>query len=135
MTYFVTDLQAVEPEALEQVEGITVEVEPGLDSMGFPRVTVRGETREGLLAYVARQWGDETGTPSDQDWFDEWVVQRVEQVSETRTVLVHLNVQVPGTDDRDADAIADAVMAALEVGSDDESVADLKVVCPMAEEV
>lgn len=52
-----------------------------------------------------------------------------------RTVLVHLNVEVPDEDERDADAIADALLGALEVGSDDESVRDLKVVAPLAEDV
>jgi hypothetical protein len=52
-----------------------------------------------------------------------------------REVLVHLNVEVPATDTRSADEIANAVMGALEVGQDDDSVRDLKIVCPLADEV
>lgn len=51
-----------------------------------------------------------------------------------REVLVHLNVAVPDGDQRDADQIRDAVMGALEVGSDDESLHGLEIVCPLAEE-
>jgi len=53
----------------------------------------------------------------------------------TRTVLVHLNVEVPGWDGRTANQIADAILAAIEVGQDDETVRDLKVDAPLAEEV
>jgi hypothetical protein len=52
-----------------------------------------------------------------------------------RTILVHLNVEAPASDQRSADEIADALLAALEVGSDDDRVRDLKVVCPMAEAI
>lgn len=38
----------------------------------------------------------------------------------TRTVLIHLNVTVPDGDDRNADEVADAVLAAIEVGSDND---------------
>jgi len=54
---------------------------------------------------------------------------------EPRTVLVHLNVAVPAADQRDADEIADALMAAFEVGSDDETVYYLKPTVALAEEV
>lgn len=53
----------------------------------------------------------------------------------TRTVLVYLNVEVPEADDRSADQIADAILAAIEVGSDADEVRDLAVVCPLAEEI
>lgn len=53
----------------------------------------------------------------------------------TREILVHLNVEVPANDSRSADEIADAILAAYEVGSDNEIVSDLTVVCPLAEEV
>ena len=52
-----------------------------------------------------------------------------------RTILIHLNVTVPDGDEREADEIAKAVMAAIEVGSDDESVSELEVTCTLAEEV
>lgn len=52
-----------------------------------------------------------------------------------RTILVHLNVEVPDEDDRSADQIADALLGALEVGGDDDSVRDLKVIAPLAEDV
>lgn len=42
-------------------------------------------------------------------------------------MLVHLNVSVPATDDRTSDEIGEAIAAALEVGSDDDSVRDLGV--------
>jgi hypothetical protein len=53
----------------------------------------------------------------------------------TRTILVHLNVDVPEPDSRTANEIADALLGAIEVGSDDDSVRELGVVCLMAEEV
>lgn len=52
-----------------------------------------------------------------------------------REILMHLNVAVPDGDVRTPDQIADAVMAAAEVGSDDDSVRDLEVVVAMVEEV
>lgn len=52
-----------------------------------------------------------------------------------RTVLVHLNVEVPDTETRTADQIADAILSALVVGGDDESVWELDIVCPLAEEL
>lgn len=56
-------------------------------------------------------------------------------MSGAREVLVHLNVAVPAGDERDADQIRDAVMGALEVGSDADELRGLEIVCPMAEEV
>jgi hypothetical protein len=52
-----------------------------------------------------------------------------------RTILVHLNVEIPVTDKRDPDDIADAIMDAFEVGSDDDSVRDLFPKITLAEEV
>lgn len=51
-----------------------------------------------------------------------------------RTVLVHLNVEVPAGDPRTPNQIADAIIGALEVGSDDDSVRDLKPLATLAEE-
>jgi hypothetical protein len=75
LMFAVTDLQAVEPEALEASAGIRVEVDEELDSMGFPRVSVFGETRDQVIAYVRDQWGDD-----DPQWFAEYVVARVEEI-------------------------------------------------------
>lgn len=112
MRYFVRYLQAVEPEQLpEKPEGIAVDVVETHDEMGFPRVDVSGSSRESLLEYVRAGWGDD-----DADWFKEWVEDRVEEVEGTRTVLVHLNVEVPPNDDRTADEVGDFVLAAVEVG-------------------
>lgn len=52
-----------------------------------------------------------------------------------RTILVHLNVVLPDGDARDPDDIASAILAALEVGSDDDSVRELVVEAPLAEEI
>lgn len=52
-----------------------------------------------------------------------------------REILVHLNVAAPDGDDRTADQIAEALMGAVEVGSDDASVRGLTVVVALAEEV
>jgi hypothetical protein len=51
-----------------------------------------------------------------------------------RVVLVHLHVEVPRSDTRDADAIADAIGGAIEVGSDDDSMRGLTIAIPLAEE-
>ncbi len=58
----------------------------------------------------------------------------------TRTILVHLNVEAAGSDPRTGDEIADFVLAALNVGLEGatftlEGVDDLKIVCPLAEEI
>jgi hypothetical protein len=53
----------------------------------------------------------------------------------TRTILIHLNVEVPDHDPRDEDEIAEAVLAALVVGSDDESVCDLAIRDSLHEEI
>lgn len=58
-----------------------------------------------------------------------------DETPKRREFLVHLNVDAPATDGRNANEIADAILGAFEVGSDDDSVRDLAVVCPMAEEV
>lgn len=112
MRYIVRYLQAVEPEHLpEKPEGIEVNVVETHDEMGFPRVDVSGPSREVLIEYVRVGWGDD-----DADWFKEWVEDRVEVVKGPRTVLVHLNVEVPPNDDRSGDEVADFVLAAVEVG-------------------
>ncbi len=50
-----------------------------------------------------------------------------------RTILVHLNVEVPDDDRRLPHVIASAIYAAIEVGSDDDSVRDLKIRIPLVE--
>ncbi len=50
-------------------------------------------------------------------------------------ILVHLNVTAPSGDKRNANQIADAILAAIEVGQDDDSVRDLEIVCPLAEAI
>lgn len=57
-------------------------------------------------------------------------------VSNVRTVLVHLNVSVLNDNDsRTTEEIAGAILDALEVGGDDDSVRGLTIECPLAEEV
>lgn len=74
--WMVDDLQSVEPDFLTPRDGITVELAPGLDGMGFNRVAVYGPTREAVVEYVRSEWGDD-----DAAWFDEWVLHRVEEVT------------------------------------------------------
>ena len=50
--YIVDDLQAVEPDSLMDTDGITVEVEDGLDSMGFNRVSVQGVSAAKVIAQL-----------------------------------------------------------------------------------
>ena len=71
--YRVSDLQAVEPDALPQWEGIIVEVDPDPDDMGFSRVDVVGDTRQREIAYVHEGWDGDC----DPQWFHEYVVDRV----------------------------------------------------------
>lgn len=52
-----------------------------------------------------------------------------------REIIIHLNVQVPDKDERNADEISEAILACIEVGRDDDSVRDLDIVIPLAEEV
>jgi hypothetical protein len=54
---------------------------------------------------------------------------------EVRTVLVHLNITVPAGDDRDANQIKDAILGALEVGADHETMHGLHIAVPLAEVV
>lgn len=56
-----------------------------------------------------------------------------EVVAKARTILVHLKVIVPPEDDRAPDEIAEAILGAIEVGSDDDSVGYLRVTAPLAE--
>lgn len=51
-----------------------------------------------------------------------------------RTVLVHLNVQVPPEDSRTPDQIGEAIAAAIEVGSDNETLDGLVVVVALCDE-
>lgn len=52
-----------------------------------------------------------------------------------REVLVHLNVQVPDDDPRDAEQIGEAIGAAIEVGSDNEALEGLEVAVALVDEV
>jgi len=83
MTFMVDDLQSTDPEFLAPMEGITVSLSPEKDSMGFDRATVEGPTREAVIAYVRREWGDE-----DPEWFQEWVVDRVVEVERSGDIQV-----------------------------------------------
>lgn len=75
-----------------------------------------------IMDYVRENWGD----GGDPEWFAE-LPRRMTVVQVPRTILVHLNVTVPVGDDRNADEIADAILAAIEVGSDDDSVRSLGI--------
>lgn len=52
-----------------------------------------------------------------------------------RTVLIHLNVEVPDEDERDPEAIGQAISGVLEVGQDDDSVRDLVIFVALTDEV
>jgi hypothetical protein len=52
-----------------------------------------------------------------------------------RVILVHLNVELSDDDPRGANEIAETILAAIEVGSDDDSVRGLTVCAPLAEEL
>jgi hypothetical protein len=54
---------------------------------------------------------------------------------DTRTILVHLNIQAPRTDTRSADEIGDAVMGAVEVGSDNEALEGLEINLALADAI
>lgn len=94
--YEVDDLQACEPDELTLVAGIRVVIADELDSQGFPRATVIGPTRKAVLDYCGVNWGG-----SDDDWFQEWVVERVRPVDVTLLPRPQ------------AEALAEAVRAAL----------------------
>jgi hypothetical protein len=96
MTAFVGYLQAVEHEHLPTVDGIRVEVEPGLDDMGFHRVSVFGPSREAVIDYVRENWGDD-----DEEWFVDYVVDRVGELHDF-LVQVEATGEVfpPAVDDR-----------------------------------
>lgn len=66
---------------------------------------------------------------------DLYVDEVLQEGPSVREVLVHLNVTVPEGDSRTADEIADAILAAIEVGSDNEAVRGLGIVCPLAEDI
>lgn len=73
--FMVDDLQACEPDALTKQDGISVEITEQSDSMGFPRVAVKGDSREAIIDYVRENWGDD-----DTEWFADQVCDRIEQV-------------------------------------------------------
>jgi hypothetical protein len=51
-----------------------------------------------------------------------------------RTILVHLNIEIPADDSRTPNQVADAIEAALSVVADHDSLAGMTITCPMAEE-
>lgn len=65
---------------------------------------------------------------------DLYVDEVLQEGPSVRTVLVHLNVQVPESDTRSAERIGDAIMAAIEVGSDDDAVRGLDLVLALVDE-
>jgi hypothetical protein len=52
-----------------------------------------------------------------------------------RTILMHLNVSVPADDNRSIGEIAEAIEGAIEVGSDDPSLAGLVIQTALVDEV
>lgn len=54
----VNGLQAVDVSALPRNRGVEV-LESGPDTFGIPCVTLSAPTREILVAYIVRYWGDE----------------------------------------------------------------------------
>jgi hypothetical protein len=52
-----------------------------------------------------------------------------------RTILLHLNVEVPDTDQRNANMVADDILAAWFVGYEGSDEGPMEVVCSLAEEV
>lgn len=75
MTYELSYLQAVEPEALPRDRDVDVFVHEELDGQGFNEVSLSAETPEQIVAYVREFWGDD-----DEKWFAEYVVARIERV-------------------------------------------------------
>ena len=54
--------------------------------------------------------------------------------TQTRTLLVHLNVEVPVSDERTADEVADAILLAIRQAPAIFNTRDLHAECPLAEE-
>src|SRR5262249_7671391 len=101
--FLVDDLQTCEPDMLPAVAGIDVSLSVGLDSMGFHRATVVGRSRDEVVGYVRKVWGDE-----DAEWFAEQVEARVIEIpAEPRTILVHVNVAMSEGDHRTSEDIGD----------------------------
>lgn len=88
--FTVTDLQACEPDALPHDAGVTVVLDDDLDSMGFNRATVSAPTRDALIEYVLKHWGDEDG-----DWFREHVLGRIKPAEMTFRLSDGRTVEVP----------------------------------------
>lgn len=136
MSKFMLDmLEACEPESLSTVgTDVTVMVEDYTlgTSSGCPCVTLTAPTRQGIIDFVRKFWGDDDG-----EWFQQHVVERVSEMLTPRTILVHLNVELDRADERTADTIADTLLAALTVGLDpDETNLHMsQIVCPLADEV
>lgn len=74
-------------------------------------------------------------TADPEMWAEADRIDAALSAAEGRTVLVHLNVTVPPADTRSADEIAQAILGALEVGSDDDSVRDLTVEATLSEAI
>lgn len=76
LRYLVSGLEVVMPETLEdavnRAEGISFEYEAE-GSHGFPHVTIEGPSREAVIEFIREQWTDQDG-----EWFQRWVVDRVE---------------------------------------------------------
>lgn len=113
--HVVTDLQAVEPDALpEDDDDVFFVVEEERDGMGFPRVAVYGPTRDAVIEYVRKGWGDE-----DASWFQEHVVDRVEGLPDGPFVRAldssrgHLGVEVTYYCSNDCGAVEGAIYDAF----------------------
>lgn len=98
-------------------------------------VTNAGLTEYGR-EYLAEMLAERDPTPYQRALHRLWRdLYEVPEPDAARTVLLHLNVEVPADDDRPVSEIVAAVLGAIEVGSDDESVSGLVVECPLAEVV
>lgn len=131
VAYIVSDLQAVEPDQLAQVEGIQIRVAPEKDSMGFDRVDVIGPTIDATVEYVRSQWGDE-----DPDWFRDRVIMNCEPLAEIPPRLMRDKILTGrmnaaraleayrasgGQDPSDAAAIGDLIADLLHLANVDEN--------------
>jgi len=112
-------------------------IDKALDSLSHARTAL--DDPGGLSAQALREVGAYADSHSWLDAHAAYAIDKIDDAMrllspEKRTVLVHLNVQVPAHDQREPREIADAIHGALDVGSDDE-VRHLVVTIPLVEEV
>lgn len=115
---------------LTPFDAIADEMYEEMEAGGLPDVRA--------MAITARLYDIAVPRPTTDEILDaaaDLIDARAPKRAAKRTILIHLNVALPATDPRTTEQIVAAVAGAIEVGSDDESLAGLDIAVLLAEEI